>query len=506
MKRTPSFGRKLIPRSVSPVPEPPPPRKNSIDDRSSSELPTLEKAPNDFFCDVVLVEGKWFASKKVSERKLYISMSLESSDSSTSMGKRFATSSFYPSDHMVWNSDATFVLQDLSSKLHVVLMCKKTVVGKFTVDLQSFATKGVFSNWYNFRSVYEAVNVEDLPVRNPNDQNYLEGFCSFGYVSLKLEVSNRPSNMMLSNFGNPLRALPIRVKTGDLLFFSNRSFKAKSTKVVTHSLWDHMAIFLSYKHYKKMYILQSTTSGGVEVAEAEGQLRGFWHSKSATRVGVRRLHHASAAFAVSLSEFAEKNVGKSYNYNVLSLLGGTKRKSHKELKSTEKAESEKLFCSELVAAAYLSVGVLGPKTVPSNFSPASFADSQLQTEEGYELSKLYKFKKMDSKSLDCLWASRETRLKETFRNTITGGGLSNAAEEDVKMLKKIRQKQMVTSMYERKTEEQSELSFAEDDKILVLEKDASGWWVGQHQTTGNIGLFPANFCTEKLKQKVRRER
>eukprot|EP00028_Trichosphaerium_sp_Am-I-7-wt_P013442 CAMPEP_0168514400 /NCGR_PEP_ID=MMETSP0405-20121227/4085_1 /TAXON_ID=498012 /ORGANISM="Trichosphaerium sp, Strain Am-I-7 wt" /LENGTH=288 /DNA_ID=CAMNT_0008533515 /DNA_START=196 /DNA_END=1062 /DNA_ORIENTATION=+ len=46
-------------------------------------------------------------------------------------------------------------------------------------------------------------------------------------------------------------------------------------------------------------------------------------------------------------------------------------------------------------------------------------------------------------------------------------------------------------IYEYEAQEDNELTMAEGDIIILLEKDESGWWRGELK--GNVGVFPCNF-------------
>jgi len=59
-----------------------------------------------------------------------------------------------------------------------------------------------------------------------------------------------------------------------------------------------------------------------------------------------------------------------------------------------------------------------------------------------------------------------------------------------------------------KGESSVELTFREGDIILVLEEHQSGWWKGELSKTGDIGLFPFNYCEiyrEELQAKPKME-
>lgn len=49
------------------------------------------------------------------------------------------------------------------------------------------------------------------------------------------------------------------------------------------------------------------------------------------------------------------------------------------------------------------------------------------------------------------------------------------------------------ALYDFKGKQDGDLTFREDDVIVVLEQDPSGWWIGEHCTNGTRGEFPYNY-------------
>lgn len=52
-------------------------------------------------------------------------------------------------------------------------------------------------------------------------------------------------------------------------------------------------------------------------------------------------------------------------------------------------------------------------------------------------------------------------------------------------------RQLVRALYNYDATEESELSFKANDRLIVLQKDDSGWWQGE--LGGRVGMFPSNF-------------
>lgn len=557
-----------------------------------------------WYVDVLVVEAR----RLVGGGSLSVSCSLESSPE-----VRFLSSPT-PGPAHVWNSDASFVSAAASlslERLHVSLVSKhgKLIWGKCAIDLEPLSKSSVPQKlWFALRDVHDAVCVvQDAPLRSPDDPLPF-GFLSAGLICVQIQVSQTPTDMFLSKYGAPLRLLPCRVQPGDLLFFSSKKLATTGTKLASRSRWDHVALVIAYKDYKKTYLLESN-SLGVQVNEAEAALKNYWEHSHA--FGVRRLlRPADPSFASSLSDFAEKNVGKAYNYNFTQVFGRRKTLTRKDVQSVAKmvassgsnpstpssvhlppsgsgggsaamsmaapavvasggvglvtsgasslssgasasvnssrsasptlfgsdgvalgtagvgsgggsssaasspqpssnisrsasgnlvqsvAEDgdEKLFCSQLVAAAYISVGVLEASSTPANFLPATFAKSNVLTDSGTQLLPLREFPCASPKSWDVIWAREETYLKKLFRDSLTQG-VPKGEKGDVrhKLLKQIRKHLLVVALYSHNPDDKTELSFEEGDTIMILEKDPSGWWTGQHQETGRIGFFPGNF-------------
>jgi len=52
-------------------------------------------------------------------------------------------------------------------------------------------------------------------------------------------------------------------------------------------------------------------------------------------------------------------------------------------------------------------------------------------------------------------------------------------------------RQLVRALYNYDATEESELSFKANERLVVLQKDDSGWWQGE--LNGRVGMFPSNF-------------
>ena len=52
---------------------------------------------------------------------------------------------------------------------------------------------------------------------------------------------------------------------------------------------------------------------------------------------------------------------------------------------------------------------------------------------------------------------------------------------------------VVVADYDYEGEDESQLTFKEGDRIVVLEEDETGWWTGRLEKNGNEGYFPATY-------------
>ncbi|CDW80338.1 UNKNOWN [Stylonychia lemnae] len=123
--------------------------------------------------------------------------------------------------------------------------------------------------------------------------------------------------------------------TGDIIFFKGKTMGCKVQRFFTRCDFDHVALILKYK------------CGTLVLFESTG---------------------------------TACNRGKKYRLNAIDLL--------KSEQNGEEQEQEGFFCSELVAAAYQSLGLLPKSKLPSTFWPSTLADENLKLEDGITLSKL----------------------------------------------------------------------------------------------------------------------
>ena len=54
--------------------------------------------------------------------------------------------------------------------------------------------------------------------------------------------------------------------------------------------------------------------------------------------------------------------------------------------------------------------------------------------------------------------------------------------------------EIVTAIYDYQQTKEGDISIYKGDKLKVIQKEPSGWWIGQNMSTGLVGYFPMNFA------------
>lgn len=114
------------------------------------------------------------------------------------------------------------------------------------------------------------------------------------------------------------------------------------------------------------------TSDGVSCYSVDKSLPSYL--QSCREMAVRRLRTVrTPEMQKACEEFVRASLGKSYNFNVLQMMGASK---------SDDSHNDKFFCSQLVAKAYQLMGLLSKHVPSSNYMPANLASEELQLLEG----------------------------------------------------------------------------------------------------------------------------
>ncbi|CAG9329567.1 unnamed protein product [Blepharisma stoltei] len=155
--------------------------------------------------------------------------------------------------------------------------------------------------------------------------------------------------------------------TGDILLFRSKNIAAKVQRVLTRSKFDHVAMLLCYSS-GKIGLLEATGLDGVGIVFWDDFLMYNWHLLY-SRIVYRKLNiERDQKMLDILSDFVDKVKGKGYKI--------TPQKIFKKRENLKPGHEKNFFCSELIASAYKSLGLL-PDEVPScHYWPGHFANEK----------------------------------------------------------------------------------------------------------------------------------
>ncbi len=195
-----------------------------------------------------------------------------------------------------------------------------------------------------------------------------------------------------------------KLKTGDLVLFSGKQITSTMIKLFTASKYSHVGMVLNLREYDYLTIWQSTNSNYNTKDLEFGKLRkgvqlvplSAYVEKYNGEVCVRRLKKNGSLTITKKNGFSKDSIdklmklrrelsGKEYEKNIIELIkaayDGPFGHNNEDLSS--------IFCSELVAEAYQSLGLLKEEDKPSNeYTPADFSESRMENlEDNFSLGK-----------------------------------------------------------------------------------------------------------------------
>lgn len=191
---------------------------------------------------------------------------------------------------------------------------------------------------------------------------------------------------------------------GDLILFRSSNSLSGLQRMATGSEWDHVGLVVRYR--RCLQLLESTVEG-VTLNPLAARIQAYAHYQVAQYMVLRKYSGPRTAHQLeALVKFCEASVGTPYGFNFTKLLSGlrlsmkqlpvtsvadekkegsddqtvfaqlqSKPQSHSKLppSSSATAKAKSFFCSELVAAALIIVGLIPDSLNPSSFWPGSFS-------------------------------------------------------------------------------------------------------------------------------------
>jgi hypothetical protein len=190
------------------------------------------------------------------------------------------------------------------------------------------------------------------------------------FVQLRLSMSS-PLRGTISHYGPPLMGIPLRLDWGDVVFFNTKTVNAQLVSAATASSWDHCGIV--YEEDGKFFLLEAV-SGGVQAPELNSRILDALAAGS--KVCFRRLNlQRSPELKAELWSYAVGMSGRSYKKNIGQLVGSRWGRNKAD-------DLSSVFCSELVAAGFKHLGLLGEEIITSNVLPKDIASSDFVLKRG----------------------------------------------------------------------------------------------------------------------------
>lgn len=189
-----------------------------------------------------------------------------------------------------------------------------------------------------------------------------------------------------------------QLKTGDLVLFSGEGLLSKIVKVATNSKWSHIGLIIYDEAFDMLTVWESTTLSNTKDMISNQFVRGVQITPLSNRLlnykgemAVRILRNrVTAPYQKKLAKLRRELRGRDYEHNKLDLLLA----AYDGPFGFAKEDLSSVFCSELVAAAYMAMDLLlTGATSASEYTPADFSSSRnlalLDNKLGEEISLEY---------------------------------------------------------------------------------------------------------------------
>lgn len=175
-----------------------------------------------------------------------------------------------------------------------------------------------------------------------------------------------------------------RLQTGDILLFSGRSLISHLIRVFTRSRWSHIGIVVRDLASGDLFLWEATSSNtiddvdyghiprGVQLVHLEDKLRSY-NGVAAVRLltGVERNGRIMKRFGW-LFKRLRRAPYRNYLIEYINVGLGRSRRA-----------TRRAFCSQLVAEAYMRMGLLRPEKPSALYTPKDFAvDTSLALRRG----------------------------------------------------------------------------------------------------------------------------
>jgi hypothetical protein len=173
------------------------------------------------------------------------------------------------------------------------------------------------------------------------------------------------------------------LRTGDLVLFSGRGTVSNMIKYGTLSNWSHCGMVVKMEQYDFITIWESTTLSNIPDLESEMPLMGVQLVPLSERlkkydgdVAIRRLKggELSNDDINKLMLLRKQLKGKRYELSKMELF----KAAYDGPFGANIEDLSSIFCSELVAEAYQSLGLLDDVKASNEYTPADFSEKRMK--------------------------------------------------------------------------------------------------------------------------------
>lgn len=247
--------------------------------------------------------------------------------------------------------DATFTIPSVADWIDCTVMCLGGLMG--APILVGVARIPVFALMSPAAST-----LRDFPLVDVRTAKGVRGV-----VTLAMSAHFLASRCHLHARGTPASSLPIRIDTGDMIFFKSKRILASTTRLLTWSDWDHVAVVIGGK---RLRLLESVSDVGVVLRDLDPTLE--LYKGGCSQIGIRRLQLGSVVRTPIMTEralrYAQETRGIPYNWSIPDMI----------TTSTERKPAAAMFCSQLVVEVLRKVEIVDDSVIADNYLPGTLAD------------------------------------------------------------------------------------------------------------------------------------
>jgi len=183
------------------------------------------------------------------------------------------------------------------------------------------------------------------------------------------------------------------LKTGDVVLFSGKGAFSDIIKLGSLSKWSHVGMILNLPEYDFLTVWESTTLSDVTDLTSGIRRKGVQLVPLSSRVqkyggniAVRQLKGGDLPLNAvgKLMKLRSELRGKEYEQSKVELI----KSAYDGPFGHNSEDLSSIFCSELVAEAYQSLGLLTEEKPSNEYTPADFSEKRMKELQGdFYLSK-----------------------------------------------------------------------------------------------------------------------